>query len=260
MTTVTTVRSGTSHTGAIVGGVVGGVFIHLQYLGSHADLRFENQGLAFIAVLTLLVLFFLRRERQKRMEKAFDGDFNPDRTSARPASMAYDDKGVRHGATLPNVGVDVSNEEALGDDGMGGRLGGTAIGGGILTPFVLGAPNTHNHNENSQRQHYAPSQYGGTNSTSEYPVSSSTTGSYYPTLPNPHEYPPHLVPGTPSSGPGTAFSSGTRSSKEREARGFGVANPTDGEPSSSAPRVHQDGGRIPEETEIPPTYDSIPRD
>lgn len=26
------------------------------------------------------------------------------------------------------------------DDGMGGRLGGTAIGGGVVTPFVLGRP------------------------------------------------------------------------------------------------------------------------
>lgn len=280
-----------------------------------------------MALLAFGAWFLMRRERQKRLDKTFDGNFDPDRTSTRPPSTlynAYNDKLVRKngvaGGTLPNVGVNVNDE---GDDGMGGRLNGTSIGGGVVTPFVLGqqahqhGPGQHPYGGSQQQQmqqYYnavpgsppPPSQYGGTSETGGY---SSTTASYYPaahqnmpnpypathqSMHNPHDYPAALMPGMmqhngrPPSPTATGSTStatnptsltSTRIAKEREALGqaasggggFALANP-DAPSSSARPAsanrnsvvVHQDAGRIPEEeradpSEIPPTYDSIPR-
>lgn len=58
-----------SHTGAIVGGVVGGI--------------------AFIGVAVLLLLWFRRRS----VKQDFDGDFDPDRVSGRPGMLPHVDLG-----------------------------------------------------------------------------------------------------------------------------------------------------------------------
>lgn len=222
----------------------------------------------------------LRRERQKRLEKAFDGNFDPDHTSTVVGSTYHDKPGRKATAagTLPDVGVNVDNE----DDGMGGRLAGAAIGAGVISPYVLGQnrqPHPSYSPQHHLQQYYeggnrnAGSPYGGTTSESGTYISPSSTGSYYPSqhmqhsLPNPHDYPPALIPGamlgmTPPSPTTSTPPSVTsaRTAKEREARvggAFAVANPD--------VLVHQDAGRVPEEdreqdeTEIPPTYDSIPK-
>src|SRR5262249_46267022 len=66
----------------------------------------------------------------------FDGNFDPVATDKRSSTFnsirGPVDRSI--GGTLPNVGTD---EELMGDDGMGGRLAGTVIGGGIVSPFVF---------------------------------------------------------------------------------------------------------------------------
>lgn len=106
------ITNGSSHNnksstnvGAIVGGVVGGV-----------------GGLALIA----LIVFFLLRRRRNNLDD-FDGNFDPARLQHHG--------GGGGGGTLPQVNLD--DDQLLNeDDGMGGRLAGSTIGGGIVTPFT----------------------------------------------------------------------------------------------------------------------------
>ena len=240
--------SGGTPTGAIVGGVVGGVV-----------------GLALLAVLTW---FLLKRAKQRRLEREFDGDFDPTRFS-RPA-MAGGVSSSAGVATLPDMGP---TDE---DDGMGGRLNATSIGGGIVSPYGLYQPSN------------APSSPPRRSMGSPPPMSqyshndASTTSSGYTPF-NPYQNtPPMPLPagaayvGVP--GPGSV-SSRSAGAKEREAHQsrYSVANPdaagvsTDDRQSylrsGPGPRsdtnhgvlVHQDSGRV-EQTgpdEIPPTYESL---
>ncbi|KAJ3907665.1 hypothetical protein F5879DRAFT_489575 [Lentinula edodes] len=105
----TDITNSTSHTGAIVGGVVGGV----------------------VALLLLILgaLWFIRR-RRRLQDEAFDGNFDPDRI-VRPASGA----GNLGGAGSPQMAE-------VEDDGMGGRLNGSAIGAGVVAPYPLHHPTT----------------------------------------------------------------------------------------------------------------------
>ncbi|KAJ4001860.1 hypothetical protein F5050DRAFT_1802939 [Lentinula boryana] len=117
----------TSHTGAIVGGVVGGV--------------------VGLLLLILGALWFIRR-RRRLQDDAFDGNFDPDRI-VRPASGAGNLGG--RGPTLPSIPVTNSDEHIgprspqmaeVEDDGMGGRLNGSAIGAGVVAPYPLHHPTT----------------------------------------------------------------------------------------------------------------------
>ncbi|KAJ3854541.1 hypothetical protein EV368DRAFT_80520 [Lentinula lateritia] len=123
----TDITNSTSHTGAIVGGVVGGV----------------------VAILLLILgaLWFIRR-RRRLQDEAFDGNFDPDRI-VRPASGTGNLGGRR--PTLPNIPVTNSDEHIgagspqmaeVEDDGMGGRLNGSAIGAGVVAPYPLHHPTT----------------------------------------------------------------------------------------------------------------------
>ncbi|GAV99032.1 hypothetical protein LENED_000459 [Lentinula edodes] len=123
----TDITNSTSHTGAIVGGVVGGV----------------------VALLLLILgaLWFIRR-RRRLQDEAFDGNFDPDRI-VRPASGAGNLGG--RGPTLPNIPVTNSDDHIgarspqmaeIEDDGMGGRLNGSAIGAGVVAPYPLHHPTT----------------------------------------------------------------------------------------------------------------------
>ncbi|KAJ3736562.1 hypothetical protein DFJ43DRAFT_1150267 [Lentinula guzmanii] len=118
----------TSHTGAIVGGVVGGV--------------------VGLLLLILGALWFIRR-RRRFQDEAFDGNFDPDRI-VRPASGAGNLGG--RGPTLPSIPITNSDEHIgpgsppqmaeVEDDGMGGRLNGSAIGAGVVAPYPLHHPTT----------------------------------------------------------------------------------------------------------------------
>jgi hypothetical protein len=71
----------------------------------------------------ILILFFLRRRRNNSDD--FNGNFDPAR--------------LRHhgraGGTFPQVNLD-DYQLLQEDDGMGGRLAGSTVGGGIVTPFT----------------------------------------------------------------------------------------------------------------------------
>ncbi|KAJ7631156.1 hypothetical protein FB45DRAFT_1003929 [Roridomyces roridus] len=262
-----------SHTGAIVGGVIGGV--------------------AFLGILAG-ALFWYRRH-QNRQDQTFDGNFDPvtGGGGTRPVSGPGPEMVRAHttGGTLPSVG-DVD------DDGMGGRL---PIVGGVVTPFTYTptvSASTRSQSPPMPRGSPPPmSQY----SQEGYPPTLSSAGGYYSAVPQQAQavggyYPP----AAPSSSGSSVYH--PRSVKEQEAAGgspraatFSVANPSPesagdsrplsaheeqyqaylragpssrrySQPQSSNPPllptgpssgviVHQDGGRL---EEIPPTYDSIP--
>ncbi|KAK0504107.1 hypothetical protein EDD18DRAFT_1326904 [Armillaria luteobubalina] len=84
-TTASSSSSSSSHTGAIVGGTIGGI--------------------AGLALVGALIWFLYKRNRSNRLSSHFDGNFDPDRIVARP----------------PDVGLNLDDERD--NDGMGGRLG-----------------------------------------------------------------------------------------------------------------------------------------
>ncbi|KAJ7582070.1 hypothetical protein C8J56DRAFT_956793 [Mycena floridula] len=158
ITNKTTINS-KSHTGAIVGGVVGGIVA--------------------LAIIILAAVCLLRRERQKRLEKTFDGNFDPDRTttttgpaSTYGAASTYGGSSVGPGSVYGAAGAGAAGDRLVRrnhtgngtlleeeDDGMGGRLNGTSVGGGIVTPFVLGQQQQHGSFGPGQHQ-YGQSPYG----------------------------------------------------------------------------------------------------
>jgi len=173
------------------------------------------------------------------------------------------------GATLPNVGPQDAEEE---DDGMGGRLVGSSLGAGVVTPFTYSPPQ-------QQQQYYSDphppasppmSQYstsGASTATSSVPYALQPGGAHYP-YQGPYNNMMMPVPApAPSVSSGSSYpTSNPRSAKEREAgiagHAMGVANPDEG---GSGVVVHRDAGRVVEERdegarEIPPTYDSVPRE
>ncbi|KAF5390564.1 hypothetical protein D9757_002605 [Collybiopsis confluens] len=108
-----------SHTGAIVGGVVGGTVALL---------------------LVILGAFWYIRRRRRLQDLAFDGNFDPNRIVRSPSGTG--NFGGRT-PTLPNIPVSNSDEQIrpemseMEDDGMGGRLNASTIGAGVLTPYPL---------------------------------------------------------------------------------------------------------------------------
>jgi len=180
------------------------------------------------------------------------------------------------------------------DDGVGGRLAASTVGGGILTPFMAGSGQQYydqGHGHPQMQQYNRYSGYDGVTSsgTSDAALSPTTTGSQY-YYPGPASAASHPMTASSVTGSSTGYPN-PMSAKEREARGGGlaVANPgpaASGRPNSismpgpsnampSLPNphspsgssgvvLHTDGGRVPEPDdtpprEIPPTYDSIGR-
>lgn len=203
-------------------------------------------GILGLALLGILVFFVLRRQRQKRIEKEFDGNFDPAATDKRSSTFNSIRGPAGDGGTLPNLGTD--NE--LLDDGMGGRLAGTVVGGGIVSPFILPSSRSASgtsmddprrisdermlydrgaispQTTGSSLNPYVPSAVmgpqvhrrtiSGNSSQSPYPPTSFS----YPTV-NVYESRPRST--TPSTGSEYSQSS---SAKEREAHsGFMIANP-----------------------------------
>lgn len=269
---------------AIVGGVVG--------------------GLAALILLGVVAVFYIRRQRQKRIEKEFDGNFDPSATDKRSSTFNSIRGPVTTGdigGTLPNV----VNDDELLDDGMGGRLAPSVVGGGVISPFnlrqvtpPLPSPVSRTSADDPRRISSERAFYSGR-------VSPQTTGSSaynpyanyggYPASrrpispssshpPSSFSYPSVNVytnpdrPASPSSGSDytPSQSSVTSSAKEREARsGYALSNPDpDANPFNgvtqeqrtsyirtgpslrSAARQDRDGEDL---TEIPPTYDSVPK-
>ncbi|KAJ7500447.1 hypothetical protein B0H11DRAFT_1995405, partial [Mycena galericulata] len=178
------------------------------------------------------------------------------------------------------------------DDGVGGRLAGSSIGGGVVTPFMAGVgagagagyAQQHYGDPHAQQQYYAGGSGGGYETASDGTGALSPSMSSYYGASSAGAHPAGMGMGPPMSA-ATTSSGGypnPMSAKEREARGggLGVTNPSSGSiprmPNPHSPGedigsgsgsgsgvvVHQDGGRVPDEgaegmREIPPTYDSI---
>lgn len=200
-----------------------------------------DAGIAFLAIVAALFLYYRKRTMGK---SEFDGNFDPAHVNARPVSSG----GIPvAGGTLPRITLD--DEE---DDGMGGRLPHSSVGGGIITPFTYTSPAQHqNYDEFGRSQNYpiagSPppmSQY----SADGHPPTIATTssGSYYGAIPQQIAPSSGYLPtsgSTPtrtnsgSSGNNSLHNSlnNPRSAKEREAldnrnslngRGLSVANPS----------------------------------
>ncbi|KJA26571.1 hypothetical protein HYPSUDRAFT_52453 [Hypholoma sublateritium FD-334 SS-4] len=235
-TSVSDTSSGSkSNTGAIVGGVVGGV--------------------GGLALLVLIVWFFLRRQRNAKDD--FDGNFDPARVG-----------GTGGGGTLPQIDVDE-------DDGVGGRLATGAEGGGIISPYSYTPSALPQMSQASNMPLVggaaaaaagagagsAGSYYNNSGSASYYPGTSSegapgspvlsagrsSEGGYYPASANPYGAGPPLstvsgsehssggygagggVAGAGAAGAlglaGAAHAHNRRSAKEMEALGARVTNP-----------------------------------
>ena len=82
--------------------------------------------------MIVLLIWFLLRRRRNKLE--FDGNFDPDHVT----SKQHQGYGAGGGATLPRM--DLGDEEMMEDDGMGGRLGAGAGGGGIISPYAYQPP------------------------------------------------------------------------------------------------------------------------
>ncbi|KAH8091845.1 hypothetical protein BXZ70DRAFT_952604 [Cristinia sonorae] len=262
-----------SNAGPIAGGVVGGV------LG--------------LAGAFLLFLFWRKRHRKDD----FDGDFDPDRvTSGRPGPGGFDiaadvtpytyaPGGVAPG-TGAGYGQDMAQHGGHGDlltaAGLGAATGAgaAALGrSGTHTTHPSTAPSAYSQSDPSQSQYADYAAYAGYANTSSQDHTSVTSPgrSSFSGLPPSAAYgPPTNDYRHPSPGPSIALTGTTTdhsgssgapgagvlpSTKEREARGLRVIN----EPGSVV--QHQDGGRLdatPEDeegpSEIPPSYDSIPRE
>ncbi|KAF8215996.1 hypothetical protein K438DRAFT_1799889 [Mycena galopus ATCC 62051] len=240
-----------SHTGAIVGGVIG--------------------GLAFLGIVGGALFWFRRRSRYR---SEFDGNFDPARvTGTRPVSL--DPEMIQNhtgGGTLPRMNIDDD------DDGMGGRLPNSTVGGGIRF-----SPPMSQYSQDG----YTPTMSSAGGYYAAVPQQLPAAGGYYP-------------PAPPSSSGSSGNQYNPRSAKEREAGrsgNFAVANPSteagDSRPMSGgysyndqyqaylrsgpqgrrgsqseyndpssypplSPTASSSGARAADE--IPPTYDSLPNE
>ncbi|KAJ7577771.1 hypothetical protein C8J56DRAFT_936242 [Mycena floridula] len=245
--------SSSSKTGTIVGGAIG--------------------GLLGLLSLTFIALFLFRWRKQRNLESEFDGDFDPGRMEKHSSRQA--------------LSVLLPEDE---NDGMGGRLNGTSVGGGVVTPFRLSdhgheqwqwayarprAPLQMIHEKPQQKSYFDYPQSSGSSYNpyvetppllAPYPSSNPSFSGYpvsnpYPPLSPSFNYPPVSSPSIRSHRSGSS-STEIPSMKQIEAhRGLSVVNPDEGPSlqSSSRPEpsvhVHEDAGQLP--SEIPPTYDSL---
>ncbi|KAF5377753.1 hypothetical protein D9757_008063 [Collybiopsis confluens] len=263
--------SSDSHTGAIVGGAVGG-------------------GAGLIIIVLLITIWWKRHRQRQRSLDAFDGNFNPDRIVTQKPVKGEPKDFRGQGPTLPDI-----PNTGLEDDGMGGRLAGSMVGAGVVSPYPLYQPT---HDGSSHASPEMSAQH--TESSGRTRPASSSTGipaSVY-TAAYGHNYPGADGPASASQqlpnpfGPESVVSSSTNSHSASPAAGhnrFNVANPDPGfvggfVPGDLAGRgakfaagpsgagrsreilVHQDGGRVQDGAveeeeegpdEIPPTYDSL---
>jgi hypothetical protein len=134
------------------------------------------------------------------------------------------------GGTLPRMDIDEDE-----DDGMGGRLPHSAVGGGILTPFAY-TPTVSAYGTSSRSQ--SPPVPSGSpppmsqHSQDGYTPTLSSAGGYYTAVPQQAQAVGGYYPPAPSSSGSSGNQYNPRNAKEREAAGgrrsgnFAVANPS----------------------------------
>ncbi|KAK0449719.1 uncharacterized protein EV420DRAFT_761296 [Desarmillaria tabescens] len=211
--------SSSSHTGAIVGGTIGGI--------------------AGLAVVLALLLFLYKRRQNDLFTEKFDGNFDPDRIVAR----------------TPDMGLNLDDEHDQ-DDGMGGRLGGAEIGAGVVSPFPI---STSTNSQGSNYANYYNGSPASPPPMSQYSGDSYPPSAYNPYAMVPSSPPGSPVSHTPppsSSGVGGGMSAKEREARQHQ---LGIVNPDDRSaylvngPGPSGVIQHQDAGP----SEIPPSYDSL---
>ncbi|KAF7347653.1 RecA family ATPase [Mycena venus] len=192
-----------------------------KYFHGTTGLSYGCYSLALLGIVGGALFWFRRRSRYKN---EFDGNFDPARvTSTRPISS--DPEMIQNhtgGGTLPRM--DLEDDE---DDGMGGRLPHSTVGGGIITPFA-----------------YTPTAFGLWFDKISKPSCAQWFASAHVAVDTIMPYLSKLrlsVDIIPPAPPSSSGSSGNqynpRSAKEREAGRsgtFAVANPS-AEPSDSRP-------------------------
>jgi len=309
----------TTNTGAIVGGVVGGV--------------------ALIALLIIAGLLIRRKMRKDEFEaNIFDPDRNVERPTSIPGSQParnFDLGGAGIGAAAGTGAAAAASDRASHVTPYSYAPTSTGPTSTYHGSSVAGAPEMSQAHSPISSGYYPDSNYG---SNASYP-NQYPNYNQYQTMPSvgvgesfPNPYGPGYQPATgyggqaAAAGFGAAAAAGLarnqtassaypaasegrsspnaspppgaaatlapgaplnpRAAKEREAfggrPGYNVSNPnepaaaarnpsptpsrTSGQNPTSPVTVHQDGGRVPDEeeeqgeAEIPPTYDSIPRD
>lgn len=263
-TTGTSSSGSSSHVGAIAGGVVGGI----------------------VALLAIGAFIWLLRRRSQHEE--FDGDFDPDRVHRQSRLGNFDLAAGGHDTTVTPFMVE--NPASSGLAGVG--IGAAAAAGGAS----LGALEAGHHQRQTSTSSAPPSSWDHHSAAFVGPQGpgfppqpqpphspESSTGSGYMPVgpPSTGGYAPSAAPTSESA----YTPSSQRSAKEREAmryRALHLTNTPDGgetsgllggaasppPPSRTSTEVlqHRDGGRLEEApheqppSEIPPSYDSIPRD
>jgi hypothetical protein len=220
----------TTNVGAIAGGVVGG-------------------AVALLAVVVLIFFCLKRRNRRGVADENFDGNFDPDRLD----TERFGGSAMRPGA-MPDVDL---------------------VGGAEISPFQYrpgAAPQTQDYKQvpqmspqMGQRPGVPGPIVGGEYGHARSDVNTSTTGSHYPTTVTDPS-----VTGMqnmdfrgPSPGPSLATSGTLPSSKELASGGrrYHVANDEGGSGQRTSGIIvqHRDMGRV-QQTDIPPSYDSISPD
>ncbi|EAU87256.1 hypothetical protein CC1G_10850 [Coprinopsis cinerea okayama7 len=181
-------------------------------------------GIAGLIVIGAFLFFLLRRKRNK-FDKEFDGNFDPDYVTAAAASGAKKpgsahkrksgsmDANMRQRVNLDDPASGNGNggglEAALAeDDGMGGRLAASTVGGGIVTPFPYPQ-------QQPQQQPYPPTfpqpqqpygQYNNNNGAASVPVGGVYGQSpYSPPMPTVSPPPSGSVNGHSAHGHGVNY-------------------------------------------------------
>ncbi|KIK61674.1 hypothetical protein GYMLUDRAFT_571084 [Collybiopsis luxurians FD-317 M1] len=143
--------SSKSTTGKIVGGAVGG-------------------GAGALILILILTIWWRRHRQRQRSLDAFDGNFDPDRIVTQKP-VKGEPKALRgQGPTLPDIPT--SGLDNADDDGMGGRLAGTAVGAGVVAPYQLYHPT----NASSRPHTEMSAQHTGISTSTQGNTRSASTG------------------------------------------------------------------------------------
>lgn len=105
-----------------------------------------------VSLLLLLIIAFILYRKKRRTKDKFDGNFNPTNIDKHGPNMG--------GGTLPQVHIE--------DDGMGGRLGPGAVGGGVISPFPFASSHSANPSSTRPNMHMGNFTHSGAATAAAY--------------------------------------------------------------------------------------------